>query len=401
MAFVSSWAPQFGPAGLLVKAIAASLIGMALLLLFIVIRRALHARYFARRDRLVFLTRQHWQEIAQNKIRVKLWVRDPLAREVLLSMLLDNIEVAQGEDLPRLVEVLRRSGLLDKCIDDARTAQGWHRRSALVILGRTRAVEAIPALVEGLDDPDLETRIAAVRGLGRMAIPDAALPVLARFRDDQLEVPAQVLKNALLSCCRHDPSVVLNALSTVYGQKRELLARVAAELSSLSSEDDLLILAADASPEVRACAARGLAQADPDFALAPLSQLAEDSEWFVRLRAVVALGALGRPETIPVLVKTLCDRNRLVRQRAAWALMQLPSFLPRIVRQVVARGDNYGLQAFVAELERSGKYESTLQALDRSAEPRASSLLVALEDARERLSLNPPGEARPEEAIVR
>jgi len=48
-----------------------------------------------------------------------------------------------------------------------------------VALGRTRAPEGIPALAEGLRDLTLETRLAALRGLGRMASPQAAEEILA------------------------------------------------------------------------------------------------------------------------------------------------------------------------------------------------------------------------------
>ena len=55
-----------------------------------------------------------------------------------------------------LLARLRNSGLLDLRIRDARTSQGWDRRSALLTLGRTRAPEAVPALVEALESPSEE-----------------------------------------------------------------------------------------------------------------------------------------------------------------------------------------------------------------------------------------------------
>lgn len=197
------------PAEILLKAIVVCLAGIALLLSFIVLRRWLRARYFARRDRQMVYTRQHWEELISGTAPPA-WRFQPLASEVVETMLLDSIEVSQGEELARLVECLRRSGLLDKRIQEARWGKRWRRREALVMLGRTRAAEAIPALSDALDADDMETRIAAVRGMGKLALPEAAIPMLLRFCQERLSVPWAVLKNALgvavprdrRCCCR-------------------------------------------------------------------------------------------------------------------------------------------------------------------------------------------------------
>jgi len=43
--------------------------------------------------------------------------------------------------------------------------------------------------------------------------------------------------------------------------------------------------------------------------------------WFVRLRAIVSLGELGDLRAIPPLMRGVTDSNRLVRLRAAEALL--------------------------------------------------------------------------------
>ena len=63
-------------------------------------------------------------------------------------------------------------------------------------LGRTRAPEEIPALAEGLRDRDSETRLAALRGLGRMACPEAAQQILDWVDEAGLVVPTLPLQSA-------------------------------------------------------------------------------------------------------------------------------------------------------------------------------------------------------------
>jgi HEAT repeat protein len=181
--------------------------------------------------------------------------------------------------------------------------------------------------------------------------------------------------------------VLLPYLAHARGPQRELLARVMAEVADSSMTDELLVLAGDASAEVRAAAARALSRADPWIAVPPLAQLAQDAEWFVRLRAVVALGSFAGNDVIAVLIRALGDRQRQVRQRAAWSLMRARNTMARVLQKVVDSGDNYGLQAVVAELERSGRYAEVWEGIKRQSGPEAKRLASALQAARDGLAL--------------
>ncbi|MGZ4812439.1 MAG: hypothetical protein ACXVZI_06685 [Terriglobales bacterium] len=139
MESVSEWMARLAPAAIVLKAIVVSLAGISALMIFITVRRWLRGRYFARRERQMFQARQQWNALINGQVRPETWRFDPLACEVLETMLLDSIEVSPAADLPRLVDCLRRGGLIDRRIDEARTAQGWKRWRALVALGRTRA----------------------------------------------------------------------------------------------------------------------------------------------------------------------------------------------------------------------------------------------------------------------
>ncbi|PYU28372.1 MAG: hypothetical protein DMG31_20240, partial [Acidobacteria bacterium] len=102
-------------------------------------------------------------------------------------------------------------------IFEARELRGWRRMRALVALGRTRAPEGITALAEGLRDRDVETRLAALRGLGRMACPQAAEEILAWIGETGLSVPALPLQNALIQCCAERPQVLLPHVQRAQG----------------------------------------------------------------------------------------------------------------------------------------------------------------------------------------
>jgi HEAT repeat protein len=132
---------------------------------------------------------------------------------------------------------------------------------------------------------------------------------------------------------------------------REILGRVLGEVASPSLGAELIGLADDDLPELRAAAARAICQAQPDHALEVLAELSEDTIWFVRLRAIVAMGKLYNAKALPHLVRATTDSNRLVRMRAAEALVDFKSELVAVFAQVVETHDRYGLHAFLAALE--------------------------------------------------
>jgi hypothetical protein len=388
MGSVSKGIEKLGPAGLVLEAILASLLGILLLVGFIVLRRWYRARYFQKRNQRTVALRAQWDDILSGKIPATDWRFNPLDCDIVESILLDSIEMSSADKLPPLLECLRVSGLLDMRIYEARTARGLKQRTALLALGRTRAMEAIPALAAGLDSHLRETRIAAVRGLGRTARMEAAIPILDRIVTGHFDAPERSLKNSLVNCCRSNPDVLVNYLERTRGPVRELLARVLGELASPQLGEELLVLASDALPEVRASAARALGNTNTSYTLPALDSLATDAEWFVRLRAVVALGQVENTGNIGILVRTLCDANRHVRQRAAWALARMEPQLDQILENVITTKDDYALQAFISELERSGAIEKIVGGFAGSGHHSAAThLMEVVAEARKRVEL--------------
>jgi HEAT repeat protein len=332
--------------------------------------------------------RSQWDDILSGTIPAEVWRLNPLDCDIVESILLDSIEMSPADKLPPLLDCLRVSGLLDMRIYEARTSSGLKQRTALLALGRTRAMEAIPALAAGLDSHLRETRIAAVRGLGRTARMEAAIPILDRIVTGHFDAPERSLKNALVNCCRSYPDVLVNYLERTHGPVRELLARVLGELASPQLGEELLVLASDALPEVRASAARALGNTNGSYTLPALDSLATDPEWFVRLRAVVALGQIANVDKISILLRSLCDANRHVRQRAAWALARMGPQLDQILEAVIATKDDYALQSFVSELERSGAIEKIASGFARSGHYSAGThSMEVVAEARKRLEL--------------
>lgn len=356
---------RLGPAAFVFKAIIVAILADGLLLAFILFRRTYRKRYFAKRDARVFELRQKWDALISGEIPYEAWRKIPFDRRIVESVALDAFEAAGSEESARLLKFLRASGLIEKRIFEARHLTGWRRMRALVELGRTRAPEGIPALAEGLRDCALETRLAALRGLSRTACPQAGEEILAWVGETGLSVPALPLQSALIQCCAERPQLLLPYVQHAEGSLREVLGRVLGEIATPSLGLDLLQFVGDDLDELRAAAAQALSHMKSGLAFDLLNELARDPIWFVRLRAIVSLGKLCDPRAVPSLLRGLTDSNRLVRLRAAEALVELKTEMAPVFEQVVQTRDRYGLHAYLTALENAdlrGKLEAEIQA---------------------------------------
>ena len=370
-----------GPAAIVTKAIILALVADGLLLVFILLRRAYRKRYFAKRDARAFAFRQKWDDIVAGKIPYATWRRKTFDRRIVETIALDMLEAAGPEEAARLLQFIRTSGLIEKRIFEAREFTGWRRMRALVALGQTRAPEGIPALGEGLRDASMEIRLAALRGLGRTACPQAAEEILAWLGEKGLACPALPVQSALMQCCAERPQLLLPYVRNAKGSVREVLGRVLGEIASPSLSMDLAQFAGDELEELRAAAARAMSHTPSTLGFEVLAELAKDRIWFVRLRAMVSLGQLASRRAIPALLIGLKDANRLVRLRAAEGLVSIGSDLVSIFYQVVELHDRYGLHAYFAALDNAdlrSSLDAELQDTSELSEEHKARLLEVL-----------------------
>jgi HEAT repeat protein len=378
----SEAASRLAPGIFLVRAILCAVAVNLILLGFILLRRSYRKRHFAKRDARLLELRHRWNALISGEIPYETWRSKPFDRQLVETIVLDAFEAAGHDEAARLLKFLRDSGLIEKLIFDARQHQGWRKNRALVALGRTRAPEGIPALAEALRDRNLETRLAAVRGLGRTGCPEAGQELLAWLAESGVNVPALPLQSALIDCCTERPRMLLPYLQSADKPVRDVLGRVLAETATAALGTELLQFVEDEQPELRAAAARALACADELLAVDVLAQLAQDPVWFVRLRAVVSLGKIRRPSAVPPLLRCVRDSNRLVRLRAAESLLDVNIDSVAILEQLVATGDRYALHAYLTALDNAGLQSKIAQQVEADIRISATtkrSLLTVLE----------------------
>jgi HEAT repeat protein len=374
---LNSFSQMLNAAIMLAVILAAVSIGIALLCIVLIARRAWQHFRIRRFDALSIKIHGHWREIVRGEIPAEEWRSNSLQCQIVQSIVIQEISAATDKDRAGLQDFLRTSGLLDRCIERVHRGRGWSRRRAMLALGAMRVPEAIAPLAEALDDWQLDTRMAAVQALGRTGLAGAAEPILETYMVGGPKVPAGPAANALVRCYMDQPEALVSYLRRSSGESRELLARVASELATQSMADEMIFLAQDPDPEVRACAAKALAVAPLPLAIPALANLARDEVWFVRLRAVSALNQILHPRAIPILLEAMRDSNRLVRIRAAAALAKFEHETVEILQSIVDSRDRYALHAMISALELAGGFEKVMtQLADPTLRDEAAALLL-------------------------
>jgi hypothetical protein len=236
--------------------LAAALAGIFMLFVIAIARRVWRGIREKKIDALSFKVHGQWRAMVRGEIPAEKWRSDSRICEILQSIVIQEISAVSDKDRVGLQEFLRTSGLLEHCIERVHSGRGWEKRRAMLALGAMRVPEAIDPLMEALHDWQLDTRLIAVRALGRTGLAEAAEPILEAYMVGGLKVPSDPVANALVQCYKNDPAAVLPYLRRSLGESREVLARVAGELATRLMAEEMIYLADDPGPEVRASAAR-------------------------------------------------------------------------------------------------------------------------------------------------
>src|ERR1019366_1580112 len=154
---ILSTLPRHDTAFLLACTILAVLGGIAILMVFLMVRRAIRHIRIQRFDALSFKIHKQWREIVRGDIPAEVWRRDSMQCEIMQSIVIQEISAATDKDRAGLQEFLRLSGLVDLCIRKVHEGHGWSRRRAMLALGAMRVPEAIAPLREALDDWQFHT----------------------------------------------------------------------------------------------------------------------------------------------------------------------------------------------------------------------------------------------------
>ena len=250
--------------------------------------------------------------------------------EAVRETIVDHLSFISGDVRRRLVTILESSGYVAAAMRQLRSPLAEVRLKGCMMLGGMHSRIAVPALIETFnDDPDPMVRINAGEALGVVGAEPAVVHLLKALRNPTrfqqvrvAEVLARMGMTAVpaLTAAIDDDDVRIIALAL----------DILADIGWMSDFEPAIRALTHASPEVRARAAEALGRAGALDAVESVMAAAGDPAWFVRVRVMKALAALGIPHDrsqraryLGTLEQGLHDGVWWVRQHAAEALVSV------------------------------------------------------------------------------
>lgn len=256
---------------------------------------------------------------------------------------LDMLRKVRGESRERLVALVVAQGTVDRMRRRTRRPGAVGRAHAAELLGLLRRPEAKGELVRLLVDRDPEVRLVAARALGELGDPSAARPLLRTLVSDR-SVPLRVVARSLARLGPQIGATLVEGLRSPDALVRSVCAEISGLLGVTAAQAALLAVAADDRDEdVRIRAVRALGRVGLPSAL-PVLVRATDVDQAAPLRAVAtgALGTLGGAGTVEFLEVLLGDRDHRVSTTAGRAMTRIGAAGLARLRQLAERPGDAG-----------------------------------------------------------
>jgi HEAT repeat protein len=223
-----------------------------------------------------------------------------------------------------LAAVLLAHGAVDRAPHDLKHRNTIRRARAAHVLGLCHVGAALPLIVAALGDPAAEVRVAATRALGRLGEPSAATALLTAVGAERA-VPAGPAADALEQMGVGIADALREGILATSPTTRTVAAYLSGEGSFTRSIDLLrLSLTTDEDPVVRAASAVALGRMGRPADVAVLlegTQTQQPSE--LRRACAAALGDLGDPAAVSGLSELLVDPDPRLAEIAATSLLRL------------------------------------------------------------------------------
>ena len=299
-----------------------------------------------------------------------------LSQELLLSSI-------AGSD-PAAAQALRRAyhaaGHFARDVEELEGRRWWQRAAAAERLGTTRDPEALPYLVEAMQDEEAEVRFRAANALGNIGVPQAIAP-LVRALDEPSRWSSIRIADILANMGPGVDDELIATFPELSSASKPLVLDILAKAGARDRVDWVRTLLdyEDANVRARACHALGIL-GDAGDAGRLMARL-DDSAWPVRALAAKSLGRLGIADAAPILGTALRDREWWVRANSAEALRELGPRGLETLESMLVDDDTFASHQAVLVLEKEGLLEERLEGLLSADEPerqRAERLLELL-----------------------
>jgi hypothetical protein len=291
------------------------------LVLMLLLARWWMARVQRRHDALVQQLRRPAVELVDGDEPVVPPNLGRVEREVFAELLSAYSRGLRGTAKDRIVAYFETSGAVDEQIGRLRGRRSSTRAAAAFALGDMGSARAIPGLLNALDDPSRDVRMAATRSLGRIGAVEAIGPLVSAGVSGK--VPTDVADLALLDIGPPAVGHLLVMASDPDPYVRSSALELIGLLGSAGDADSVVGQLTDPSAEVRVAAAGALGRLGASAARDALMRALDDRVPGVRAAAAHALGYLGGRQASEALLSIAQNDEFDVARAAADALARV------------------------------------------------------------------------------
>ncbi len=297
-------------------------------------------------------------------------MRDNYDMGVIEEQLREHLDTSEGETAQHIIHGFSLIGLTERYIERVKKATSWHDRSkAARVLGEIGDPQAVPALLDVMRAPreDNDVKLACAEALGRIQDP-SVVPILCEElgKLDEWSSPRIAAVLVAFGKSAVEPLMaLLDSGATLNG--RVWAAQVLGKIKTAKAVPQLINRLHDRSEQMRLSAANALGDIGDLRAVRPLVDvILRDPTAAVRAQGASALGRLGDPDVIPILVASLGDPEYWMRFRALEAIEVLnPKDTSPIESALDDATPEVRRRAALA-LERLGKLEQAFTSLSSS-----------------------------------
>jgi len=304
-----------------------------LLSVAVIVIAKIHRRRASARSKDLLATYRHAliaiasDEDDDGHAKAMLYAVSPSVWERLRPSVIAFLPKVRGTAAEDLSELLRSRGEIDRATRMLTSRSRVRRARGAYLLGLVRDPNLAGLLTPLLADRDADVRLVVARALGAIGDASAAGHILQALRTTrgQIGLPAWVAVDTLLAMGNEIAPAIETGLTSEDPAVRNVCAQVAGHGSLFSTAPqicDLLNTAGEG--EIRASAAMALGRVGGANEAAVLARHTSVSESTgLRRTCAIALGDVGRHESVDTLVGLLGDSDRRLAQLAADSLIRI------------------------------------------------------------------------------
>ncbi|MEO8613062.1 MAG: HEAT repeat domain-containing protein [Chloroflexota bacterium] len=255
----------------------------------------------------------------------------------------------------------------DKLIRRLYEIQGENQPNTVMVA--RDAPPAVKTAVAAMDSPNAEERRSALRSLAQMNHPAAYAALVGAVQHTLRDVRVDAAFMLTKQTHNKEPAAVPGLLDAL--EDEDIRIKVAActalgEIGAPSAVPVLLhILNKDNNNDLRWAATGALGKMGV-AAVPGLIKALQDDDWKVRRSAADALWGLREPSAAPALVEAMFDKNDVVRQAAAGAVEAMGGIATSGLAEAVKSGATPAIREKAAELLRGIGTMEAMQALQQA-----------------------------------